>query len=67
MPTIEDAVAALEAKNFAAAWFERAAEQDHAEALRMLGFLYETGKGVPQDPIRAAELKSRAAALGSAW
>jgi len=48
----------------AAEWFELAAEQNHAEALRTLGYLWEGGRGVPQDETRAAECYRRAAELG---
>src|SRR5437764_535224 len=33
----------------AAEWFERAAAQEHPEALRTLGFLVQGGRGVPQN------------------
>ena len=33
----------------AAQWFERAAEQDHLEAMHNLGIAYWEGRGVPQD------------------
>ncbi|MBX9585174.1 MAG: sel1 repeat family protein, partial [Gemmataceae bacterium] len=48
----------------AAPWFDLAAGQDHPEGVRMLAYLYETGKGVPRDPARADELYRRAAGLG---
>ena len=44
--------------------FEMAAAQNHPEALRTLGFLYEGGKGVPPDDVRAAEFYRRAAEFG---
>ncbi len=34
-------------------WYTRAAEQNYAYAQSRLGFLYLTGKGVPQDNIKA--------------
>jgi TPR repeat protein len=51
----------------AAPWFEKAATQDHPEALRMLGHLLGEGKGVPKDEARAAGLYRRAAELGDAF
>ena len=48
----------------AAIWFERAAEQNHPEALRTLGYLAEGGRGVPKDEARAADCFRRAAELG---
>src|SRR5262249_23705271 len=51
----------------AAPWFEKAAAQDHPEALRTLGYLFGEGKGVPKDGLRAAELYRRAAELGDAY
>jgi TPR repeat protein len=48
----------------AAEWFQLAAEQDHPESLRSLGFLMESGRGVPPDEARAAECYRRAAELG---
>ena len=47
----------------AAPWFDLAAAQDHPEGVRMLAYLYETGKGVPADPQRAEHLYRRAADL----
>lgn len=48
----------------AAPWFDLAAGQDHPEGVRMLAYLYETGKGVPADAARADMLYRRAADLG---
>ncbi|MBX9625455.1 MAG: sel1 repeat family protein [Gemmataceae bacterium] len=48
----------------AAPWFDLAAAQDHPEGVRMLAYLYETGKGVPPDAGRADALYRRAAELG---
>ncbi|HXD86645.1 MAG TPA: tetratricopeptide repeat protein, partial [Urbifossiella sp.] len=48
----------------AAIWFERAAEQNHPEALRTLGYLAEGGRGVPKDEARALDCLRRAAELG---
>ncbi len=44
----------------AALWYGRAAEQGHKTALFNLGTLYETGRGVPQDKVRALNLYRRA-------
>ncbi len=51
----------------AASWFEQAAAADHPEAVRMLGYLFESGKGMPKDDGKAAELYRRAAELGDAF
>ena len=51
----------------AAPWFEKAAAQDHPEAMRSLGYLLGEGKGVPKDDVRAAGLYRRAAELGDAY
>lgn len=48
-------------------WFEKAAVQNHPEALRMLGYLFAEGRGVPRDEARAEEFARRAAELGSGW
>lgn len=48
----------------AAEWFARAGDQDHPEALRSLGYLFEGGLGVPKDDAQAAEFYRRAAELG---
>lgn len=53
----DDPVAAME-------WFERAAAQDHPEALRMLGYLQTEGGGIEVNEGRAADLYRRAAELG---
>nr|MCR5259142.1 sel1 repeat family protein [Desulfovibrio sp.] len=45
-------------------WFEKAGNQDHAEALFNLGALYSRGDGVPEDHAKAAEFCLRAAELG---
>jgi TPR repeat protein len=42
----------------------QAADQDHPAALRLLGFSYQRGEGVPEDLSRAAQLYQRAADLG---
>lgn len=48
-------------------WFEKAAEQDHPEALRMLGYLHGEGHGVAKDDAKAAAFYRRAAELGDAY
>jgi TPR repeat protein len=48
----------------AASWFERAAAQNHPEALRTLGNLAESGRGIARNEARAAECYRRAAELG---
>ncbi len=48
----------------AAEWFERAASQNHPEALRSLGYLYEGGKGLPPDDSRAVQFYRMAAERG---
>ena len=48
----------------ARAWLEKAAAQDHPEAVRALGQLYYEGKGVISSWRRARELFKRAIELG---
>ena len=38
----------------AAEWFRKAADQNHAAAAAVLGYLYERGDGVRADPARMA-------------
>jgi len=45
-------------------WYEKASSQGHARATSNLGFLYDLGRGVPQDRRKGFELYSRAADLG---
>ncbi len=46
-------------------WYERAARQEHPDALMALGFIYATGRGgVVQDAVRAWAWFARAAAAG---
>jgi uncharacterized protein len=45
----------------AATWFRKAAEQNHAAAQAVLGYLYERGDGVKADPAEAAKWYRRAA------
>jgi TPR repeat protein len=48
----------------AAEWFARAGDQDHPEALRSLGNLFEAGRGVPKNDEVAADFYRKAAELG---
>ncbi len=50
----------------ARSWYEKAAEQNHADGLRALGVLYEEGKGMAKDPALAASYYLKAADLGLA-
>ncbi|MBT6117169.1 MAG: PDZ domain-containing protein [Rhodospirillaceae bacterium] len=54
--TVSDGVAALERSDYeaAAAEFKPLAESGNAEAQAYLGFLYQTGRGVPRDANEAA-------------
>ena len=45
----------------AAIWFRKAAEQNHAAAQAVLGYLYERGDGVKTDPAEAAKWYRKAA------
>lgn len=45
-------------------WFEKAAAQNHLQALNSQAFLLDTGQGVPQNRQRALDLYSRAANRG---
>ena len=45
----------------AATWFRKAAEQNHAAAQAVLGYLYERGDGVKADPAEAAKWYRKAA------
>ena len=49
----------------ARAWLEKAAAQDHPEAVGQLGAMYAEGKGVTPSWRRARELYKRAIELGS--
>ncbi|MDR3796732.1 MAG: hypothetical protein P4K93_01180 [Terracidiphilus sp.] len=46
-------------------WYEKAAEQDQVDALWALAKIFDTGRGVPNDPRQALALMNRAAQLGS--
>ena len=48
----------------AAEWFARAGDQNHAEALRSLAYLFEAGRGVPKNDEMAADFYRKAAELG---
>jgi TPR repeat protein len=48
----------------AAEWFARAGDQNHAEALRSLAWLFESGRGLPKDETTAADFYRKAAELG---
>ena len=41
---------AKEDKAAAASWFEKAAREGHAQAMKNLGKMYAAGDGVPEDP-----------------
>ena len=45
-------------------WYAQAARQDHPRAQNNLGWMYGTGRGMPQDFIRAYAWYSVAAAHG---
>jgi TPR repeat protein len=51
----------------AASWYEKAANQNHVEALLDLGLLYSDGRGVTKDPKRALALFRRSAGLGESF
>ncbi len=46
-------------------WLQKAADQGHCEALRIVGDAYHKGDGIPLDPIRAFDFYKRAADLGN--
>jgi TPR repeat protein len=50
----------------AAIWYSRAAEQGHAGAQALLGYLFANGQGVAQDYAQAASLYQKSAAQGNA-
>jgi uncharacterized protein len=45
-------------------WYEKASNQGHALATNNLAYLYDLGRGVPQDRRKGYELYSKAAELG---
>ncbi len=48
----------------AAEWYQRAADKDYAPAMQELGYLFESGLGVPQDQLRGLNLQRKASGLG---
>ena len=48
----------------ASVWYQKAADQDHADAINKLGELYRDGNGVFRNVNKAAELFRRAERLG---
>lgn len=52
-------------RKIAIQWFKKAAEQGDAQALCILGELYESGTNVKQDPERALDYYQQAAEAGS--
>ncbi|GGH07521.1 tetratricopeptide repeat protein [Silvibacterium dinghuense] len=68
-PHYQQAVADYNAGNIAAAaaGFQLAAEQGHAEAQYMLSTLYDAGHGLPQDNAQAAHWERKAAEQGHAY
>ncbi len=50
----------------AATWFRKAADQNHASAQAVLGYLYERGDGVKVDPVEAAKWYRKAAEQNNA-
>lgn len=48
-------------------WFQRAADQEHPEALAAMARRYMRGLQVPKDRARATRLYKRSMDLGSAW
>ena len=50
----------------AMAWWHKAADQGHAEAQVSLGFMYATGRGVPEDDAQAVAWYREAADQGHA-
>ena len=66
--TIEDAAAAYQRGDLAGALtqYRRLAEQGLAEAQYSLGFMYETGEGVPEDDAEAVRWWRRADEQGHA-
>ena len=61
-----EGMAAAERQDFATAFRELkpAAEQGDSEAQFALGFMYETGEGVPEDDVKAAQWYEKAAQQG---
>jgi uncharacterized protein len=68
-PHYRQAVADFNAGNFtaAAAGFQRAAEQGHAESQYILSTMYEAGQGLSQDDAQSAHWERKAAEQGHAY
>lgn len=49
----------------AAAWMQRAADQENSDALNRLGICHENGRGVPRNTVKARELFERAIKAGN--
>lgn len=63
----EDGNSGVEQQDFGAVvWYRKAARQGLAAALSRLGFLYENGRGVKEDPAEAAACYRKAADQGHA-
>ena len=48
-------------------WYQKAAAQGNADALYMLGWMYDNGEGVPNDAAKAVEWFQKAAAQGDVF
>ena len=48
----------------AAAWYQRASDQNYSSATLELGYLYEQGLGVGKDVMRALDMQRKASGLG---
>jgi uncharacterized protein len=68
-PHYRQAVTDYNASNFtaAAANFQLAAEQGHAESQYLLSTMYDAGQGLPQDDTQAAHWERKAAEQGHAY
>jgi TPR repeat protein len=64
----EDGEAAYDRRDYATAWklWRPLAEEGHASAQGYLGYMYETGKGVPRDDEEAVKWYRKAAEQGNA-
>jgi len=51
----------------AVSWYQKAAALEYPDAMLMLGSLHATGRGVPKDDTKAAELVTKAAKAGHAY
>lgn len=61
---VEGGVTHRQGRDFGVTGIVRSAEQGNAHAQAVLGFLYEFGRGLPQDYVLAAKWYARAAAQG---